>query len=216
MVAHCAIDVCPLKYGVLPEHPIWPKMIVTVSGYHGTGKTTYAARLARELGLRHVSAGLLFRKLAQEKGMSLEELGQVALKDASIDRMIDERTMKEAEKGNVVIDGQLAGWLLKEIANLRIHLMTPEPIRIQRIAERDRLTVEEARRQTVSRERVQSERYKLHYGFKVEDMSIYQLVLDTSIGAIESISRILVDAAKAVVEGMKRKTPERSKNQTKP
>jgi len=131
----------------------------------------------------------------------LEEFGQVALKDPTVDRLIDERTMSEAEKGNVVIDGQIAGWVLKEIADLRIHLITPEPIRIQRIAERDRLTVEEARRQTVTRERVQSERYKLHYGFKVEDFSIYQLILDTSIGPIESISRILVDAAKAVMNG---------------
>ena len=176
-------------------------MIITVSGYHGTGKTTYAGHLAKEIGLRHVSAGMLFRKLAQEKGMSLEEFGQVALKDPTVDRLIDERTMSEAEKGNVVIDGQIAGWVLKEIADLRIHLITPEPIRIQRIAERDRLTVEEARRQTVTRERVQSERYKLHYGFKVEDFSIYQLILDTSIGPIESISRILVDAAKAVMNG---------------
>jgi len=200
----------------LPARPIWRKMIITVSGYHGTGKTTYAAHLAKEIGLRHVSAGMLFRKLAQEKGMSLEEFGQVALKDPTVDRLIDERTMSEAEKGNVVIDGQIAGWVLKEIADLRIHLITPEPIRIQRIAERDRLTVEEARRQTVTRERVQSERYKLHYGFKVEDFSIYQLILDTSIGPIESISRILVDAAKAVMNGTKRKTAERSKNQTKP
>jgi cytidylate kinase len=166
--------------------------------------------------LRHVSAGMLFRKLAQEKGMSLEELGQIALKDPSIDRMIDERTMTDAEKGDVVIDGQIAGWVLKEIADLRIHLVTPEPIRIQRIAERDHLTVEEARRQTVSREKVQRERYKLHYGFKVEDFSIYQLILDTSIGRIESISRILLDAAKTVIEVIKRKTAERSKNQTKP
>ena len=180
-------------------------MIITVSGYHGTGKTTYAARLANELGLRHVSAGMLFRKLAQEKGMSLEEFGQIALKDPSIDRMIDERTMTEAEKGDVVIDGQIAGWVLKEIADLRIHLVTPEPIRIQRIAERDHLTVEEARRQTVSREKVQRERYKLHYGFKVEDFSIYQLILDTSTGRIESISRILLDAAKAVMEVIKEK-----------
>jgi len=191
-------------------------MIITVSGYHGTGKTTYAARLAKELGLRHVSAGMLFRKLAREKGISLEELGEIALKDPSVDRMIDEHTMTDAEKGDVVIDGQIAGWVLKDIADLRIHLTTPEAVRIQRIAERDHLSVEEARRQTASRERVQSERYKLHYGFKVQDLSIYHLILDTSIGSIDSISRILLDAAKAVMDGIKRKTAERPKNQTKP
>src|SRR5947209_20617720 len=102
--------------------------------------------------------------------MNLEEFGQVALKDPSVDRMIDERTMSEAEKGNVVIDGQIAGWVVNEIADLRIHLITPEPVRIQRIAERDRLTVDEARRQIVTRDRDQRERDKFHYRFKVEDV----------------------------------------------
>jgi hypothetical protein len=47
-------------------------------------------------------------------------------------------------------------------------------------------------------------------------LSIYHLILDTSIGSIDSISRILLDAAKAVMDGIKRKTAERPKNQTKP
>ncbi|HZD12206.1 MAG TPA: AAA family ATPase [Candidatus Binatus sp.] len=179
-------------------------MIITISGYHGTGKTTYAARLAKHEGLRHVSAGALFRKLAKEKGLTLEELGQLALKDPSIDRLIDEKTMAEAEKGNVVIDGQISGWILKEIADLRIYLTTPDNIRIMRIAERDRLSLEEAKRQTINRERVQSERYKLHYGFKVEDRSIYNLILDTSIGPIDQVTRILVDTAEAAKTGIKK------------
>lgn len=179
-------------------------MIITISGYHGTGKTTYAARLAKQLGLRHVSAGMLFRKVAEERGMSLEELGELALKDPKIDRTIDEHTMSEADKGSLVIDGQITGWILKEIADLRIYLTTPDPVRIVRIAERDHLSLEEAKRQTVNRERVQSERYKTHYGFRVEDRSIYHLILDTSIGPIDSITRVLVDTAEAAMTGKKR------------
>ena len=89
-------------------------MIVTVSGPHGTGKSTYAAQLAKALGLRHVSAGLVFRRLAKERDVSLEEFGKIALKDPAIDRLVDAETMKEAEVGEVVVDGQLAGWVLKE------------------------------------------------------------------------------------------------------
>ncbi len=173
-------------------------MIVTVSGPHGTGKSTYAAKLARGLELRHVSAGLLFRRLAKERHVSLEELGKLALKDPSIDRLVDEETMTEAEKGGVVVDGQLAGWILKEIADLRIYLMAPDNVRMERIAKRDHLGLEEAKNDTVLREKVQSERYKTHYGFKVDDRSIYHLILDTSLLPMEDTARILLTTALAV------------------
>ncbi len=173
-------------------------MIVTVSGPHGTGKSTYAAHLARELGIRHVSAGTLFRKLARERHLSLEEFGQLALKDPSIDRLVDEETMREAEKGNVVVDGQLAGWVLKDVADLRIYLTAPDDVRMERIAKRDNVAPDEAREQTLRRESVQSERYRSHYGFKVEDRSIYHLVVDTSILPKEDTAKILLTAALAV------------------
>lgn len=173
-------------------------MIITVSGPHGTGKSTYAAKIARELGLRHVSAGLLFRRLAKEKSLSLEEFGQLALKDPSIDRLVDEETMKEAEKGNVVVDGQLTGWVLKEVADLRVCLTAPENVRMERIAKRDRINVEEAKKHTLQRESIQSERYRRHYGFNVEDRSIYHVVVDTSLLPEEDILKVLLTAARAV------------------
>ncbi len=138
-------------------------MIISVSGPHGTGKSTYAARLAKALRIRHVSAGSLFRRIAKEKRISLEDLGKKALEDSSIDKLVDERTIAEADKGNVVVDGQLAGWIL----NL----------------------------QTEQRESFQRERYARHYGFQVEDRSIYHLVLDTSLGSIRDTATVLVSAA---------------------
>jgi len=170
-------------------------LIVTISGPHGSGKSTYAAKLAESLSLRHVSAGLLFRKLADERRISLERFQEMAAADPSIDRLVDERTMREAERGDVVMDGQLAGWVLKEISDLRVLLTAPLVVRLERIAARDRISLEEARRQTLHREGVQAERYRKHYGFSVDDWSIYHLILDTSFGSIEDTARILLAAA---------------------
>jgi len=180
-------------------------MIVTVSGPHGTGKSTYAARLAQALGIRHVSAGSLFRRIAKERRLSLEELGERALEDPSIDKLVDERTIAEANKGNVVVDGQLAGWILKERTDLRIYLKAPEQVRLERIAKRDKLTLQDARLQTEQRESVQRERYLRHYSFQVEDRSIYQLVLDTSLGTIEDTAKVLISAAVMVRKAKKHK-----------
>lgn len=170
-------------------------MIITVSGPHGTGKSTYAAQLAEGLHIRHVSAGALFRKIAKERKISLEELGGNALEDPSIDKLVDSRTIAEAEKGNLVVDGQLAGWVLKDRSDLRIYLTAPENVRLERIAKRDKVTLDEARVQTEQRESVQRERYSRHYGFQVEERSIYQLVLDTSLGSIEDTAKVLLSAA---------------------
>ena len=170
-------------------------MIITVSGPHGTGKSTYAARLAKALRIRHVSAGTVFRRIAKEKKISLEELGEKALEDPSIDKLVDERTIAEADKGNVVVDGQLAGWILKDRSDLRIYLTAPEDIRLERIAKRDKVTLKEAQAQTEQRESVQRERYLRHYGFQVEDRSIYHLILDTSLGSIGDTAKVLVSAA---------------------
>lgn len=168
---------------------------MTVSGPHGSGKSTYAARLAGSLGLRHVSAGMLFRRLAEERRVSLEKFQEMAAADPSIDRLVDERTMSEAEKSDVVVDGQLAGWVLKEVSDLRILLTAPLVVRLERIAARDQVSLEEARRQTLHREGVQAERYRRHYGFSVDDWSIYHLTLDTSFGSIEDTAKILLAAA---------------------
>jgi CMP/dCMP kinase len=173
-------------------------MIITVSGLHGTGKSTYAARIANNLKLRHVSAGSLFRRVAKENHMSLEELGKIALRDPSIDKLVDEKTISEADKGNVVIDGQLTGWLLRDKSDLRIYLTAPEPVRLERIARRDQVDLKDAETQTRERESIQRERYLKHYGFHVQDLSIYHLVLDTSLGSIEDTAKVLIDTSQMV------------------
>ncbi len=97
-----------------------------------------------------------------------------------------------------MIDGQLAGWVLKEKSDLRIYLTAPDNVRLTRIARRDGLELDEAKRQTVQRERVQLERYRRHSGLNVEDKSIYHLILDTSILSIGETAKVLLVTARGV------------------
>ena len=129
----------------------------------------------------------------------------MALKDPSFDKLVDQRTVREADRGDVVLDGQLTGWVLKDKADLRIYLTAPEMIRLERIAKRDKLSLKQARVQTRVREAVQRERYMKHYGFRVDDKSIYHLIFDTSLGSIGDTARVLIEAAKTVKNSEKRK-----------
>ena len=101
-------------------------LVIALSGKHGVGKSTYASILSKKLGLRHVSAGVLFREIAKEMGVSLVELSRIAAEDFEIDRRIDERTKEEASKGCVVLEGRLVGWMAREYADLNIYLSAPD------------------------------------------------------------------------------------------
>jgi cytidylate kinase len=165
--------------------------VFTISGLHGTGKSTYAARLAERLRLRHVSAGKLFREIACERGLTLRNLSLEASTDDELDRLVDERTRAEAVRGNVVIDAMLGGWITRDLSDARIYLWAPRDIRIERIARRDELSVEEAREETLYREDLERRRFKRFYAIDIGDLSIYDLTLNTGLLNPEGNLRVL-------------------------
>ena len=173
---------------------------ITIGGPHGTGKSTYAKIISKELGIRYVSAGQLFRDLAREKGVTLEELSKEAAEHSEIDQMIDERSTEEAKKGGVVIEGQLAAWMARNTAQVRICLKAPDRVRFTRIAHRDNITHETAKRQTREREQTQRSRYRRYYGIDVDDMSVYNLILDTGNRSVESVSGELLSRIRRMVK----------------
>ena len=170
--------------------------VVTLGGLHGTGKSSVADRIAKELQLRRTSAGIIFRKMAADKGMTLEEFSQYAEDHLEIDSELDSTMTREAEKGNIVLDGQLAAWMAKDFADFRILLTAPEEERIRRIAERDDVDFEHARHETLAREESERERYKEYYGIDVNDHSIYDLVLNTNKFDLDDVVNILINAIK--------------------
>ena len=86
-------------------------MLITVSGLPGSGKTTVARLISRQLGLRHVYAGDVFRKEAERRGLSLEAFSRLAETDHEIDRALDRGMLDIARQGDVVLEGRLAGFM---------------------------------------------------------------------------------------------------------
>jgi cytidylate kinase len=152
--------------------------------------------LAEALHLRYVSAGELFRDIAKREKLSLEALTSHAAEDPSLDRKLDERTKTEAKKGGVVIDAQLGAWMAKELADVKVLLTAPNEVRFRRIAERDGVPVEDARRETEYREAMQEKRYKNYYRIDVNDISIYDIKIDTSLHTIEETKRQVIDSVR--------------------
>lgn len=166
-------------------------VVITFSGLHGAGKSTHAKQIAEEFGLRYVSAGDVVRKVARERGLTLTELTDLAARDASIDEEMDAMTRREAEKGSVVLDGQLVGWMAADFADIKVYLKAPLSVRVARLASRDGVSLEEASRELLHREAVERERYKSLYGIDVGDISIYEVILDTALLGLESTRKVL-------------------------
>lgn len=174
-------------------------VVIAISGPPGSGKTTYASRLARELGLRYHSAGKIFRDIARERGLTLDELSSLAEKDPRIDVEIDRRTLEEALRGDVVLEGHLVAWVVKEIADVKIYVTAPLMERVKRIASREGRDFMEVLAETAARELSQARRFYSYYGIDTRDLSIYDLVVDTSKLTIDETYHIIKSFVKSVI-----------------
>lgn len=170
------------------------KRVITIGGLHGTGKSSVADSIAQKFGLRRISAGIIFRQLAEERGLTLEEFSRIAEGDLEIDKLIDSTQKTAAKEGNAVIDGQLAAWMAGEHADLNILLTAPVEDRIKRIAERDGTDFEFAKRETIAREGSEKARYFEYYKVDISDLSIYDLILNTGKYDLEGVTEVVTTA----------------------
>jgi cytidylate kinase len=145
-----------------------------------------------------VSGGDIFRSVAAERGLSALELNRRAEEDDEIDRELDRRQRDLARRReNVVLESRLAGWMAAEHADLRIWLDAPLQARIARIAEREDKSPEAAREETVARADSEALRYREYYGIDIDDLSIYDVVVNTARWDAEGVLAVVRAAVAA-------------------
>ncbi len=162
-------------------------MIIAIGGPPGSGKTTVAERFAQAHAYTLVSAGMRFRKMARKAGMDLEAFGRMAEKDPEIDRALD-RSILEEILGNdstgrdVIVDGRIQAHLLvmRRVPCLKVLIDAPLGVRAQRVAGREKKSVEAAKNEISAREKSEQSRYREIYGIGLDDTSLYDMVVDSS------------------------------------
>ena len=163
-------------------------MIITISGLHGSGKSTIGKKIAETLGIKYYSTGQAFRDLASNMNMTLEEFTKHVETHQEIDNKLDEKVVDVAKKGNIIIDSQLSGYLLEELADFKILLTCPLKTRVKRMLERDQTTLEEMLKETSIRENSELRRFKRLYDIDLNDKeNIHDLIIDTEKLSIEKI-----------------------------
>lgn len=160
------------------DHEKKSDLVITVGGKSGAGKGSLSQQISDILGIPAYSAGDFFREIADEKGMSVEELSEKADKETDVE--VDRRTLQKGLEESCVIDGRLASWALGDYADLRIFLAADLDKRAERIAEREGIDFEDAKSRTEKRDQDNNQRYKNYYSIDTDNQEIYDVVLDNT------------------------------------
>jgi predicted cytidylate kinase len=160
---------------------------ILLSGLSGTGSTTAARRIAADLGLRYVYGGQIFRNLAVERGVSLEDLVEGLEQDPELEREIDQRLIAEGRgDDNILIESRTIGWLFpRDIPAYRVWLTCDLKERLRRVQHRENNP--RSPEHLLRREASDNRRYAALYGIHSDDYSPFDLVLDTTYLSVDRV-----------------------------
>jgi cytidylate kinase len=169
--------------------------VITVSGKPGSGKSTVAELLHKKIGISYVYSGMIFRETAKKYKMSLEDFGKFCEKNSRIDKELDKKQIKILKKGDVILEGRLAGWLAyrNNINSFKVFINANLNTRVNRIINRESGDLEKRKKEIIERERSESARYKKYYDIDIDDISIYDLVIDSVNKTPEEIVNIILE-----------------------
>lgn len=164
--------------------------VICICGMTGCGKSTLAKQLANKYELKYFSGGDTLKALANEIGYKQSgkdwwetkegtRFLQQRIKENKFDKKVDEKLIKLAEQGNVVLDSWTMPWLLKE--GFKVWLEASTEVRAKRITERDGINLEKGLAALKEKDQKTRIIYKKLYGFDLgKDFSPFNMILDTN------------------------------------
>ena len=172
--------------------------IVTVSGLIGSGKTSVCRELSTLTGWRVVSAGSILRRMAEDRGLSLIQLNEIAKHDDSIDKLIDNQLIALNDSSDsLIVDSRLAWHFIPRAYN--IHLVVDTGIAAERVFSAQRSdesysTPADAYRANAQRQAIENDRFEHYYSIDCDNWSNYNLILDSSTLAPPDLAAIMLNA----------------------
>lgn len=158
-------------------------MLLTIAGKPGSGKSVVAKRLSDDYDLELVSFGAIFRRKAEEAGLSLEEFSKYAEEHGEVDREVDREQLDYIRRGNCVLDSRLGGHLAwrEGAPSIKIYLKASLEVRAHRIAKRENIGMEEAKTLIEGREKSEKRRYLDFYSIDIDDLAPYDLIINSEL-----------------------------------
>ena len=183
------------------------KFSIVISGWPAVGKTTIAGKLAEEFGLTMYNGGDILKMLAAEKGYSTarddwwdtaeaKKFMRERKSDPSFDKKVDKKLAEILRKGGAVITSYTLPWLVNDVSVIKFWLRGSSENRAKRMANRDDISIAQAKKIIRLRDGENQRIYHRLYGFKFgEDLAVFDYVLNTDRLPLQSlieISRLVV------------------------
>jgi cytidylate kinase len=170
------------------------------------GKTTVARIVGESLRLKVVGGGDVLKEMAIEEGFSPGgedwwdtqegiKFLQKRKGSPSFDKDVDERLLKKAKEGNVIITSYTLPWLSSH--GVKVWLSGSVSSRALRMAKRDRVDENKCREIVAIRDKENYAIYKKIYGIEFgRDLKPFALIVDTDEINEASVGRIVLEYLK--------------------
>lgn len=183
------------------------KFSIVISGWPAVGKTTIAGKLSEEFGLVMYNGGDILKMLAAEKGYSTarddwwdtadaKKFMQERKSDQSFDKKVDKKLSELVKKGGTVITSYTLPWLVKEESVIKLWLRGSTENRAIRMANRDGISLAEAKKIITLRDDENKKIYRSLYGLRFgEDLTVFDYMLNTDklpLDPLIEISKLIV------------------------
>ena len=179
---------------------------ITIAGDLGSGKSTVANHLISNINYRIESAGLIFRRLAEQHGMTAKEFNQFIESNPKYDNMVDD-TIKEmgAKEENIIFDSRLAWYFVPK--SFKIYMYVDVDTATERIFN-DKGRVSEsysdmatAKKEIIERRESEVLRYKTFYNIDINNYSNYDFIIDTSHATKDEVNDAVLSNFRAFEQG---------------
>ena len=162
-------------------------MNITITGNLGAGKTSVCNEL-KKMGYDVISGGDIYRTYAQEHGITIVELNEMAKTDRSVDVQIDERTKRlGTEVDNTIFDSRMAWHFVPDALNVFLEVdpkTAAERVYSDKLRKGEEIYSNLDRKYTEKelqkRAELERERFIEMYGVDYFDQSHYDIIINTA------------------------------------
>lgn len=161
-------------------------MNITITGNLGAGKTSVCNEL-KKMGYDVISGGDIYRTYAQEHGITIVELNEMAKTDRSVDIQIDERTKKlGTEVDHTIFDSRMAWYFVPDALNIFLAVdakTAAERVYADKLRKGEEtysnLDCKYTEQELQKRAELERERFIEMYGVDYFDQSHYDVIINT-------------------------------------
>ena len=176
---------------------------IIISGMPASGKSTVAQIISKKLHIRYLIGGDILKSMAKDLGFNPEkdnwwdtEEGrrflELRMKDPSFDKKVDGILIDAINKEDCVVTSWSIPWLIGS-GHVKVWLKASSEIRARRLANRDGLSLTDARRIIMERDEQNIKHYQKLYGYVLgKDLDVFNLIIDVDNVNADTVAEMLI------------------------